>query len=235
MHVREVIIVSTISWMLRAVAAIVIIIQCVRWWSWARLCCVWKLPNLSYRPVSALKNTTAWKYIKIRSTRCGKSRFYLELAKKEKVRNHSYHQFYLVLAKIRINRIRISWRLLYVVNAFHIYKNYCGNSGRAVIWDFSSHEKVLSRKSRFVFVGAALLRLGSIQKNNSFVLDSLCCNPDFYSYNPPEKWIRYSLVRTLLQKPNVPFCLDLKWQRSRHHHGLQSVTNFGTLNCISFA
>jgi len=38
------IIVSTISWILPAVAAVVIIIQNVRWWSWTRLCCVWKLP-----------------------------------------------------------------------------------------------------------------------------------------------------------------------------------------------
>jgi len=33
---------------------------------------------------------------------------------KKNVRNHSYHQFYPVLAKIRINRIRINWGLLYL-------------------------------------------------------------------------------------------------------------------------
>jgi len=41
------IIVSTISRMLRAVAAVVIVILNVRWWSWARMFCFWKLPNLS--------------------------------------------------------------------------------------------------------------------------------------------------------------------------------------------
>ena len=43
----DAIIVSAISWMLHAVAAVVIIILNARWWSWARLCCVWKLLNLS--------------------------------------------------------------------------------------------------------------------------------------------------------------------------------------------
>jgi len=33
--------------MLRAVAAVIIIILNVRWWSWARSCCIWKLPNRS--------------------------------------------------------------------------------------------------------------------------------------------------------------------------------------------
>jgi len=33
--------------MLRAVAAVVMVILNVRCWSWALLCCVWKLPNLS--------------------------------------------------------------------------------------------------------------------------------------------------------------------------------------------
>jgi len=41
----DVMIVSTISRMLRSVAAVTIILN-VRWWSWAGLCCVWKLPNL---------------------------------------------------------------------------------------------------------------------------------------------------------------------------------------------
>jgi len=50
------------------------------WWSLARLCCVWMLPNLCQRPVSALQNTTAWKYRKIRITKC-ESRFYPVLTK----------------------------------------------------------------------------------------------------------------------------------------------------------
>jgi len=33
--------------MFRAVVAVVIAMLNVRWWSWARLCCAWKLPNLS--------------------------------------------------------------------------------------------------------------------------------------------------------------------------------------------
>jgi len=36
----DAIIVSTISRMLHAVEAVVIIILYARWWSWARLCCV---------------------------------------------------------------------------------------------------------------------------------------------------------------------------------------------------
>jgi len=42
--------------MLHAVAALVIIIQNVRWWSWARLCCVWKPPSLSQRQKSGLRD-----------------------------------------------------------------------------------------------------------------------------------------------------------------------------------
>ena len=93
MPVCDVRIVPTISRLLRAVAAVVVIIPNVRCWSWARMCCVWKLPNLSYRPVRALTNTTGWKCRKIRITRWEKSRFYP------------------VLAKIRINR-----GLLYYLN-----------------------------------------------------------------------------------------------------------------------
>ena len=57
MLVCDVIIFSTIT----NVAAVVIIILNVRWWSWARLCCIWKLPNRCYRPLGALKNTKGWK------------------------------------------------------------------------------------------------------------------------------------------------------------------------------
>ena len=63
---------------------------------------------------------------KTRITRCDKSRFFrywqrsgLKNLDKPKIfikkneRNHAYHQFYPVLAKIRINRIRINRGLLY--------------------------------------------------------------------------------------------------------------------------
>jgi len=102
--------------MLQAVAPYVMIIVYVHWWSWARLYCVWKLPNLSKRPVSELKNTTVWKCRKIRIARCENSRFYPVLAKiriknpdnpkivtDKNVRNQSYHRFYPVWAKIWIN------------------------------------------------------------------------------------------------------------------------------------
>ena len=46
--------------MLRAVAADVIVILNVRWWSWARLYCVWKVSNLSWRPVNALLEHNVW-------------------------------------------------------------------------------------------------------------------------------------------------------------------------------
>ena len=45
MSARDVIIFSTISRMLCSVATVVIIILNVGWWSWARLWCIWKLPN----------------------------------------------------------------------------------------------------------------------------------------------------------------------------------------------
>jgi len=40
MPVYDVIIVSTITWMLRAVQVVAIIILNVRWWSWERYCSV---------------------------------------------------------------------------------------------------------------------------------------------------------------------------------------------------
>jgi len=59
--------------MLRAVATAVIIILNVRWWSWAHLCCTWKLPNVSYRVHwMHFENTTACKWRKIRITKCKK-------------------------------------------------------------------------------------------------------------------------------------------------------------------
>ena len=54
MPMCDIIIFSTISRMLRSDTVVVIIIPYARWWSWARLCCVWKLPILSQRPVIAL-------------------------------------------------------------------------------------------------------------------------------------------------------------------------------------
>jgi len=54
MPVCDVRVVPTISRMLRAVAADVMIFLYAGWWLWARLCCTWKLPNLSWRPVNAL-------------------------------------------------------------------------------------------------------------------------------------------------------------------------------------
>ena len=114
--VCSVIIFSTISWVLRTVAAVFDIIHNIRWWWWALLCCVEKLPNFC-RDQSMHKNTTAWKCRKIRIVSCEKSRFYPVLANirienpdkpkifiKKNVRNHSHHQIYPVLAKIRINR-----------------------------------------------------------------------------------------------------------------------------------
>ena len=50
--VCDVIIVTTISPTLHAVASDVIIIPNVHWWWWAHLCC--KLPNLTQKPVNAL-------------------------------------------------------------------------------------------------------------------------------------------------------------------------------------
>jgi len=58
------------------------IILYARWWSWARLCCVWKLPNLCYRPFFIeIENTTARKCRKIWITRCENNRFHPVLAK----------------------------------------------------------------------------------------------------------------------------------------------------------
>jgi len=106
--------------------AFAIIILNIHWWLWALLCFVWKLPNLSWRPVSTFGNTTMWKCRKIQITRCKKSKFYLELVKiwinnpdkptiflKKNSRNHTYHHFYPVLVKIQINRIHINRGLLY--------------------------------------------------------------------------------------------------------------------------
>jgi len=91
--------------MLRAVAAAVVIILDVRCWSWARMCCVWKLLNLSSRPVSALTSLNnldyeMWKeqILSGISEDPDKPKIFV----KKNGRNHSYHQFYPVSAKIRI-------------------------------------------------------------------------------------------------------------------------------------
>ena len=117
MPVCDAIIVSTISRMLPAVAAAVIIISNVRCWSWARMCCVRKLPNISWRSGSALTS------LKIRITRyeeqilsgIGEHPDKPKIFIKKNVRNHSYHQFYPVLAKIRINRGLLYVNILDVV------------------------------------------------------------------------------------------------------------------------
>jgi len=94
MPVCDVTIVSTISRMLHAVAAVIIIILIVRCWSWALLCCVWKLLNLSSRPVSAVKNTTVWKCRKIQIRRWEKSRFYPVLVKIQIKKSRLTEDFY---------------------------------------------------------------------------------------------------------------------------------------------
>jgi len=78
-----------------------------------------------------------WKYRKIQITRCEKSRSYLDLAKihikksgyakdfiKKNVRNHLYHQCYLILIKIHIKSIRINQGLLYVCYCVSISAEY---------------------------------------------------------------------------------------------------------------
>ena len=102
--VCDAIIVSTISRMSHAIAAVVIVILNAGWWSWARLCCVWKLPNLSWRQKSGLQYVKRADFIRY-WWRSGlkypdKPNNFI----KKNVRNHSYHQLYPVLTKIRINR-----------------------------------------------------------------------------------------------------------------------------------
>jgi len=58
---------------------------------------------------------------------------------KKKVRNHSYHQFYPVLANIRINRIRINQGLLYISSLLQY-------SIRIVNWLLMSSRCVLNMK-----------------------------------------------------------------------------------------
>jgi len=55
--------------MLRRVAAVLIKIVNIQWWSWALLCCVKKAAEFFQRTVSA-QNTPAWKCNKLRITRC---------------------------------------------------------------------------------------------------------------------------------------------------------------------
>ena len=113
--VCDIIIVSTVSQMLHTVAAIVTVSLSTRWWSWAHLCCVWKLQNLSLRQKSRLRDVKRADFIQYwwRSglKNLDKPKNFL----KKNVRNHSYHQFYPVLAKIRINWIQINWGLLHVI------------------------------------------------------------------------------------------------------------------------
>ena len=51
---------------------------------------------------------------------------------KKNVRNHSYHQFYPVLVKIRINRIRINRGLLYLPVKHELGdRSNCNQNGNA--------------------------------------------------------------------------------------------------------
>jgi len=159
MSVCDAIIVSTISRMLRTVAAVVNIILNIRCWSWARLCCVWKLPNFFKRPVSVLKNTTAWKCRKIRITICeeqilsgiGEDPDKPNIFIKKNVRNHSYHQFYPVLAKIRINQ-----GLLYV-DTVATRKDRAACAQSFALWqqatiEFTCHDHSIVACSRHVYI-----------------------------------------------------------------------------------
>jgi len=113
------IIVSSLSRILRAVAAVVsgITILNVCWRSWALLCCVWKLPNFSRDQSVHLKTQQRGRAEKpgLRDVkRAGIIRYWRrsglknpdkpQMFKKKNVTSHSYHQFFPVLEKIRINR-----------------------------------------------------------------------------------------------------------------------------------
>jgi len=112
MPVCDAIIVSTISRMLRAVAIVVTIILNVRCCPWARVCCVRKLPNISWRPgqctysteKSGLRDMKRADFIRYWRRSGLKNPDKPKIFIKKNVRNHSYHQFYPGLAKIRINR-----------------------------------------------------------------------------------------------------------------------------------
>jgi len=88
------------------------------------------------------KITTVCKCIKIRITRCEKSRFSPVLAKifiKKNVRNHSYHQFCPVLVKIRINR-----ELLYLKQNSATIDLLAFLAGKDPVMTLSSQIKTLS-------------------------------------------------------------------------------------------
>jgi len=75
-----------------------------RWWFRVRLCCGWKLPNLSCRQKSGLRDVKIADFIRYWRRSGLKSPDKPKIFIKKNLRNHSYHQFYPVLAKIRINR-----------------------------------------------------------------------------------------------------------------------------------
>jgi len=89
---------------------VVMVILYVRWWSRARLCCDWKLPNLSWRKKSRLRDAKRADFIRYWRRSGLKNLDKPKIFLKKNVRNYSYHQSYPVLAKIWINQ-----GLLYVV------------------------------------------------------------------------------------------------------------------------
>jgi len=112
----DAIIVYTISWMLPAVAAAVIITSNVRCWSWVRLCCVWRIfprdQSVHFTEKSVLRAVNRANFIRYWRRSGLKNPDKLKIFIKKNIRYHLYHQFYPVLAKIRINRFRINRGLL---------------------------------------------------------------------------------------------------------------------------
>jgi len=113
-------------------ATVVIIILNVRLWSWALLSCVWKLPKFSKdqsvhlrtqqrgsAEKSGLRDVKRPDFIRHWRRSGLKNSDKPKIFMKKNVRNHSYHQFHPVLAKIRIDRgllykqhLRGAWKQL---------------------------------------------------------------------------------------------------------------------------
>ena len=111
-------VVLTISRMLHTVVANVMIILNVRWWAWAHLTlhlkgaesfletgqCTLRTQQHVSGEKSGLQDVKRadliWYWWRSRVKNPDKPKIFV----KKNVRNNSYHQFYLVLAKIRINR-----------------------------------------------------------------------------------------------------------------------------------
>jgi len=128
MPMCDVIIVSMISWLLHRLEAIVIIILNIHWWSWALMLhlkadeslikssqCTYSTEKCRLQDVKRADFIQYWQRSGLKNP--GK----LKIFTKKNIRNHSYHQFYPVLAKIWIKRIRINQSLLYIydVASFH--------------------------------------------------------------------------------------------------------------------